>query len=365
MEENRYAYKWKYKELKPKWERLKIQMKNYSSTAKRNFTYVHWYYTKGRRNISYTARHFGVSRKTITKWIKRFDESNLSTLEERSRRPKNLRQWEVSTIEKVRIISLRKKYIRLGKLKLKKLYESEYGEEISSWKIQRVIKVHKLYYSRKKLDQIKKKRYKNHSKKRITELSKKEYPYFLIQIDTVVKYYKGLKRYIITAVDHGTRIAFARMYTTHTSSFAADFIKRLKLLLSEKIINVQTDNGSEFHKDFIISEKIINVQTDNGSEFHKDFIKACKELDIKQYWSRPRTPKDNAMVERFNRTLKEEFMQLGNSTPDTELFNKWLTEWLIFYNFKRPHQSLDYLTPFEHYSRTSKVLPMYSSRTKT
>lgn len=338
------TWKWKYKNLKPKWERLSSQIKEYSSEAKKNFKYVEWYYTKGKENASFTARHFGVHRKTITKWVSRFDEANLNSLEEYSRRPHQVRQWEITEQEEARIISLRKKYIRLGKIKLAVLYKQEYGQEVSSWKTQRVIELHKLYYSPKKEEKQKRKikRGKNHKKKRITELTKKSYPYFLIQIDTVVRYWNNTKRYIITAVDHGTKIAFARMYTNHSSASAADFLKRLKILLNEKIINVQTDNGSEFHK---------------------HFISACNELNIEQYWSRVRTPKDNAGVERFNRTLNEEFIQMGHMTWDVTKFNQWLTEWLIFYNFKRPHQSLDYLAPFDHYSNTSKLAPMYPSRT--
>jgi len=335
-------FKYKPIELKPKWERLKEQIKQYSPTAKRNFSYVYWYYTKGNENASYAARHFGIHRKTIMKWVERFDESNLLTLEEQSRKPQKVRQWTVTRTEEARVISLRKRYIRLGKMKLQRLYEKEYNEQISSWKIQRVIEKHNLYFSPVKAQRLAKKRYKNHKKKRITELTKKEYPYFLVQLDTVVRYFNEKKRYIITAVDHGTKIAFARMYTSHSSAAATDFLERLQILLSEKIINIQTDNGSEFHK---------------------DFIKACTKLNITQYWSRVRTPTDNPECERFNRTLNEEFIQLGNMTYDTVDFNKRLLEWLIFYNFKRPHQSLDYLAPFEHYSNTSKLSPMYSSRT--
>jgi len=40
-----------------------------------------------------------------------------------------------------------------------------------------------------------------------------------------------------------------------------------------------------------------------------------------------------------------------------------LTEWLVEYSFVRPHQSLGYLTPWEFYEKTAKVLPMWSSRT--
>lgn len=335
-------WKYKYAKLKPKWERLKIQIKNHSQEAKRNFSYIRWYYTKGKQNTSFTARHFGVHRKTIAKWVNRFDESNLSSLEETSRRPHKLRQWEITEKEESRVINLRKKYIRLGKMKLKRMYENEYKEKISSWKIQRVIEMYKLYYSPEKGIKLARKRNKNHKKKRITELTKKDYPYFLVQLDTVVRYWNNKKLYILTAIDHGTKIAFARMYTSHSSASAADFLKRLQILLSEKIINVQTDNGSEFHK---------------------DFITACKQLNIQQYWSRVRTPKDNPEVERFNRTLKEEFIQLGNMIDDPVVFNKRLIKWLTFYNFKRPHQTLEYLTPFEHYSKASQLSPMYSSRT--
>ena len=73
-----------------------------------------------------------------------------------------------------------------------------------------------------------------------------------------------------------------------------------------------------------------------------------------------RTPKDNADCERFNQTLQTEFIDLGNFNSETEIFNENLTEWLIEYNFRRPHESLNYKTPIEF----SKVLPMYSSCTK-
>jgi transposase InsO family protein len=65
----------------------------------------------------------------------------------------------------------------------------------------------------------------------------------------------------------------------------------------------------------------------------------------------------------YTGTLKEEFIALGNFTPDPVKFNHNLTEWLMEYTFVRPHQSLGYSTPWEFYQKTAKVLPMYSSRT--
>jgi len=117
-------------------------------------------------------------------------------------------------------------------------------------------------------------------------------------------------------------------------------------------------------------EKVINyfpfkveaIQTDNGSEFEKYFNSACQKLKLVRYYNRPRTPKDNPVNERFNKTLKDEFINLGNFTTDVVSFNQNLTDWLIEYNFRRPHQSLNYETPIK-FNNSIKVSPMCPSST--
>ena len=47
--------------------------------------------------------------------------------------------------------------------------------------------------------------------------------------------------------------------------------------------------------------------------------------------------KDNPDIERFNRTVQEEFIQLDNMSTDINVFNTNLTEWLVEYNFHRSH----------------------------
>ncbi len=94
-----------------------------------------------------------------------------------------------------------------------------------------------------------------------------------------------------------------------------------------------------------------------------EFEETLKELKIDSYFSRIRTPDDNPNNERFNRTLKEEFIQLGNFTPDLVEFNQRLTEWLIEYNFRRPYQALNYIPLINFHYKYHKVLPMYPSST--
>ncbi len=71
-------------------------------------------------------------------------------------------------------------------------------------------------------------------------------------------------------------------------------------------------------------------------------------------------------LERFNRTIQEEFMEMSDIDPlFTEDFNQALTDWLIEYNFRRPHQTLDYKTPLQYLNNYYlKVSPMYSSLTQ-
>jgi len=58
----------------------------------------------------------------------------------------------------------------------------------------------------------------------------------------------------------------------------------------------------------------------------------------------------------------------SNLSLDPEELNPRLTEWLVEYNFNRPHQSLAYLTPVEYIEKElakihSPLLPMWSAST--
>lgn len=320
-----------------------------SKTAKQRLKWIVYYHNKSEMNATLTARHFGISRKTFYKWFKIFDENNLYTihlLEDRSKAPIHVRQKEATQIEKDRIVELRKKHMAWGKMKLKKVYEKKYEEEISSWKIQYVVHDKKLFLNTDKVKKIAKKSKKTRakgSKKKTIELTSKLPKHkktagYIICLDTVEIRWNNLKRYIFTAVDKYGKMAYARMYKSKSSLNGKDFLYRLNYLM----------DGS-----------IPKVGHDNGSEFKKYFAEGCEELKIEQYYSRVRMPKDNPDNERFNQTLQTEFINLGNMRFDINDFNRNLTEWLIEYNFERPHQTLNYKTPAEF----SEVLPMCSSRT--
>jgi len=325
----------------------KVGQDTLSSEAQLKLEWIIHYHTVGRKNAVKTSKHCGINPKTFHKWMGRFDEANLTTLEEHSRAPEKTRTRDISPLQRQRIRNLRLEHLRWGKMKLQRRYIKIYHGYISSWKIQKVIEEEDIYFD-KALHlkrQKKRKQAQKHPKKRITQFTKENIPNHLWHVDTVVfTLTEGGYRYLITAIDEITKLAYARLYTTHSSKQASDFLKRLTYL---------TEGG------------IMNLHHDNGTEFEKDFKKACIELSLPQWYSRPHTPKDNPVLERFNRTIQEEFVEMIDiGLEDVEEFNLRLLDWLIEYNNVRPHEALDYLTPLEYIDlHPSGVLPMSSSVT--
>ncbi len=326
-----------------RWKKI-IKKLNLSKKANQRLEWIIYYYTKANRNTSLTCRHFGIARSKWYFWFNKFNEENLRTLEDNSTAPIRRRKKEYTNLQYARIVKIRKDFIRYGKVKILDRYQKLYPEDktISEWKVQCIIQLSKLYYHPKKTTRIAHKRKKSQNKRRIAKLKKKPKNGYLVALDTIVRVINGQRRYIVTAIDNYSKIAYARMYNSHSSISTTDFITRLNYLLKDAIENIQTDNGSEFQK---------------------YFDRTCQKLNLNRYYSRVRQPKDNPVCERFNRTLNEEFIQLGNATSNIGVFNTQLTEWLIEYNFNRPHQSLGYMAPIAFAQKYSKVSKMYSSST--
>jgi transposase InsO family protein len=130
------------------------------------------------------------------------------------------------------------------------------------------------------------------------------------EVSRSVRFSLEVKRYIYTAIDLERRFAFAGAYESHSSKSAADFLRKLREV-------------APFHIDAL--------QTDNGSEFAKYFSDACRTLKITQYHTYPRSPKMNAHIERFNRTISEDFIaeRLHLLAADIHRFNEQLVDWLL------------------------------------
>jgi len=151
----------------------------------------------------------------------------------------------------------------------------------------------------------------------------------LIQVDTIIRFEHGIKRYIITGIDVVTKFAFAYTYKNHTSGSTKDFV--------EKLLKVTP-------------YEIKGIQTDNGSEFLDHFDQTIAKTGIVHFFTYPRCPKQNGAIERFNRTLQEEFVDEYAyllEEKETKNFNDKLIDYLLFYDTQRPHNTLNNQEPMK------------------
>ena len=88
------------------------------------------------------------------------------------------------------------------------------------------------------------------------------------------------------------------------------------------------------------------LHNDNGSQLKaKKLRKWLRELGILQDFSRPKVPEDLAILERFMRTVKQGEVYPGEY-PNQYEARDGIGIFIDYYNHRRPHQSLDYVTPY-------------------
>lgn len=279
-----------------------------------------------------TMDAFGISRRTLYRWQGALKKSagRLEALDPQSTAPTRRRKRLVLPEVESFIIRERQAHPHLGKAKLTVLLNED-GFSVSESYIGRVIgglKKRGLLPQYRKLSfQAKTGRHTETPQIRRTKLRRKVKRG--MELDTVVRFVDGVKRYILTAIDVERKFAFAGAYTSHSSASAADFLK--------KVIEVCP---------FTIDE----LQTDNGSEFALLFEAACATLGLTHFNTYPRSPKMNAHIERFNRTLSEGFIMSHRPLlrDDLQAFNEKMVDWLLWYNTRRPHQSLGQVSPLRY-----------------
>ena len=103
---------------------------------------------------------------------------------------------------------------------------------------------------------------------------------------------------------------------------------------------------------------IQRFQTDRGTEFFAYKVQErLQEYGIKFRPNKPASPQLNGKVERSQKTDKVEFYALADF-DDSELGDR-LSEWQFYYNWQRPHGSLNGKTPMQVASELGDVTPFW------
>lgn len=245
-----------------------------------------------------TKQAFGADRRVISRWKKRLRESGgrLVSLVPQSTRPKTVRtpQTHLKIIKFIK--TQREDHPRIGKEKIKPDLDeyclSSGIPTVSTSTIGNIIKRHHFFlqktgrvyhYPGSKWAQNKVKK-----KKRLRiKHSPKPIDYGHILSDTVERITEGVKDYFMSAIDAKMKFALTLRYKRITSENMKDFYQRFMSVYPGTVRVWQSDNGSE-----------------NLGKFDTQL-----EADhIPHLFIYPRCPKIDAFIERYNRTLQEEFI---------------------------------------------------------
>ena len=304
---------------------------------KRRLEIVSWHHRKS-SSIAETARHFETSRTYIRKLLRLNAQGSMHALAPKRSGPKHKQGVHLTSAEKLRIECMAREFPDWSHKKL-----AVYLPYPSST-IYRYLRSKSLLVRDRCPGFHQKPSYRNPWKikrERLPGGYEHIVPGALVALDSIVEYVgpHRTKLFFICAMDLATRIGIA-VAVKHHSSRAA----RKVLQLMRQVLQVDIDA----------------VLTDNGYEFLGDFQIACEQEGIAHFFTRPRTPKDNAVAERFNQTLQRGFYWRCDLSKPLEEVNAALADWLIEYNCIRPHESLGMRPPVAVYFRT-----FYQQRIRT
>lgn len=282
-------------------------------------------------NVALTCRHFGISRQTFYRWLKRYEPLDLTSLEERSHCPHHRRQPTWSFPLQRKVLRLRLQFPRWGKDKLAVLLRQQ-GERVSTSMVGRIL--NQLKRSGQLAEPLRRPvpgsrrplRPRPYAVRKPKQYAVSQ-PGDLVQVDTLdVRPLPGVVFKQFTARDVVSRWDVIQAHGRATAQSATQFLETL------------------LHR---MPFPIRALQVDGGSEFAAEFELACQQRGLHLFVLPPRSPKLNGAVERANRTHTEEFYQVTDCSLEMKKLNRELRQWEKIYNTVRPHQSLGYLTPHQ------------------
>jgi len=282
-----------------------------------------------------TAEIFGVSVRTVYKWLRRYRECGVEGLQDRSSRPQRcpcrtpaaqlkrierlrrhgLTAWEISQKLSIPPSTVARWLRRRGMGRLRYLepkpairrYERDRPGEL-------------LHLDTKKLGKIGKPGHRAHG-------------------DRSVRTRGAGWEHAHVAVDDHSRVAYAEVLYNEGQETCTQFL----------ISAVEF-----FRKHGITTQR---VMTDNGPGYRsKRFNRTCRELGIRHIYTKPYTPQTNGKAERFIRTLKERWAYAccyRSSARRTRALRPWLNQ----YNHHRPHASIGMRPPISRLSESCEQRP--------
>ncbi|MFH0831078.1 MAG: integrase core domain-containing protein [Parcubacteria group bacterium] len=315
-----------------------------SSVARRN---LHWMYCVEKEfhgKVAQAARTIGISRVWLSQLYNRWQRAHRDprSLEPASKAPHDTSNRACISKETEQAIVEVRTECGLGKDKLVRMLKTERQIEVGATTVNRYL--HKHHLIDPKLSGKNKQAWmKRKDKSSPTEVRERP-PSFLRDAAPGSLVEKDMKLVWKAKIRVNPAKPRARdnFYYQHTMADAVVKyrVTRLSLKANAAMAAIAV---KEDIKQFPFPVACCN--SDNGGENEKEFTKTLRELGIVHFWSRPGTPTDNPRVERVHLADDQEFYARGNQFLSFAELTKRLRLRDHFWNTRRPHQALGYLTP--------------------
>ena len=272
------------------------------------------------KEVSHAMR---VSRRTVYKWIKRYQAEGVSGLEDRSSRPRQSPQrWSEKLVKQIERLR-RRRYTGL-----------EIAEELRL-----AVSTVSLWLRRLGLGRL-----RDLDPKPVVVRYEKQRPGELLHLDTkkfgkiqgVGHRITGDRRgsghglgweFLHVCVDDATRVAYAEVLPDEKGVTATAFVQRAITWFRDRDVLVE------------------GVMTDNGSCYRSHrFRRALAAEGIRHVYTRPYRPQTNGKAERFIRTAKNGWAY-KRAYRSSQARTLMLSGFLNRYNRRRPHRGIGNVTP--------------------
>ncbi|MFF4867483.1 IS481 family transposase [Streptomyces sp. NPDC001231] len=275
--------------------------------------------------VTQVAARYGVSRQSVHSWVRKYEQSGLPGLADRSHRPASCPHRIAGEVEAV-VCELRRRHPGWGPRRLVHELERRGITPVPSRAtVYRVLVRNGLVEPG-----VRKRRRSDYRRwERSTAME-------LWQMDIVggILLADGSECKMVTGIDdHSRFMVIAKVVQRATA-------RAVCLAFGEALVRfgvpgeVLTDNGKQFTARFGF-----------GKPGETMFDRICRENGIAHRLTKPQSPTTTGKIERFHQTLRRELLDDHDPFSDVATAQAVVDAWLEDYNRMRPHQALDMAVP--------------------
>ena len=286
------------------------------------------------RAVMEVASQWSVSRRTVHRWLVRYEAAGLEGLPDRSHRPARCPHQMPAEME-VRVLELRRAHRYWGARRLAlELVRKKVAPTPSESAVYRCL------VRAGVIDPV-----KRHRRKEIWKRWERGGPMELWQMDLVGGFLlaDGTSAKALTGIDDHSRFCIsARLMPRERTQLVCDgFVAAMRTHGVPQ--QVLTDNGKVFTGKY--AQPPVDVL----------FDRLCRENGVDHLLTQPHSPTTTGKIERFHRTLRIEF-DTRRAFASLLVAQQALDEWVTYYNAERPHQALGDAPPVSRFHAAARAV---------